>query len=322
MSFADLKGQDSAINYLKAALRNDRISHAYIFSGPDGVGKMLAALNFAKAINCADVKSGSPCDQCPSCKKIDNSSHPDVFILKAREDGGAIKIEDVRALIKDAYLRPFEAKKKVYIIDSAQEMKHEAANALLKILEEPPADSIIILLTENIKALFQTIVSRSQVVRFFPLKLKEIEAILVKEHSLKAEDARILSHLSGGKLGEALAFKDGDLLTKRAILINKISSRLKADLDFDDIPKEDIRVYLDMMLAWYSDILNLKAGGGDYMLVNIDKKDIISNEAKRLSYEKIEEIIEGLIATIKNIDQNANQKLALSVLGAKIRKAA
>jgi len=226
----------------------------------------------------------------------------------------------MRAIIKDIYLKPFEAKKKVYIIEAAQELKHEAANALLKTLEEPPTDSIIILLTENIKALFHTIVSRSQVVRFFPLKLKEAQDILLKEYSFSEDDAHILSHLSVGRLGLALKFKEDGVLTKRDLLINRISSGLKDDFDFDDISKDDVRMYLDMMLAWYRDILNLKAGAEDYMLVNVDKKDIISNKAKTLSYHYLEEIISNIISTATYIDTNANQKLAMSVLGMNIKQ--
>lgn len=320
MSFENLRGQDSAVNYLKASLKNNRVSHAYIFSGPDGVGKRLAAVNFAKAINCSGAISGSSCDQCVSCKKIETLKHPDIFTLKPGDDSASIKIEDVRALIKDVYLKPFEARKKVYIIESSEYMKHEAANALLKTLEEPPADSVIILLTENIKALFHTIVSRCQVVKFFPLKLKEVEEILIREHSLSEDNAHTLSHLSGGRLGEALKFKEDDIFTKRSLLIDKIVSPSRDDFDFDDVPKEDIKIYLDMMLAWYSDILNIKAGARDYMLVNIDKKDIISNEAAKLSFSRIEDIIGGVISAIMSIDQNANQKLVMSVLGMKIKQ--
>ncbi|MDD5174685.1 MAG: DNA polymerase III subunit delta' [Candidatus Omnitrophota bacterium] len=320
MSFKNLKGQDSAVGYLKASLLNNRVSHAYIFSGPDGVGKRLAAINFAKALNCGNVKSGEPCDQCALCKRVDSSEHPDIFLLRRGKEGDSIKIEDVRALIKDAYLKPFEACKKVYIIEGAEYMKHEAANALLKTLEEPPADSVIILLAENTKKLFHTIVSRCRVVKFFPLKLKEVEEILTGEHSLSQAQAHTLAHLSGGRLGEALKFKEEDIFTKRSLLIKKIVSGSRADFDFDDIPKEDIRIYLDMILAWYSDILNMKAGAEDYMLVNIDEKDIISNEAARLSFDHIEDIINSVISTMIYMDRNANQKLAMSVLGMKIRQ--
>jgi len=319
LSFADLKGQDSAVSFLKSAISNNRLSHAYIFSGPDGVGKRLTAINFAKALNCEKASSYEVCEMCPSCKKINESLHPDISIISPQKEGGSIKIEDVRQIIKDIYLKPFEARKKVYIIDGAQDMKHEAANALLKTLEEPPADSILILITENLKALFHTIVSRSQVVRFFPLKLKEIEGILTKEYLLDGTPAHILAHLSGGRLGEAMRFKDDDIFTKRASLMKSISSR-PLNLDFDNVRKEDFRLYLNILLSWYRDILNMKVGLEDYMLVNIDKKDIISNEARRMSFEYLEDVISNIVSTFTYLDRNVNQKLAMSVLGIKINR--
>ncbi len=199
MSFKDIKGEDSAIAFLKASLKNNRIYHAYIFCGPNGVGKRLTALNFAKALNCAasngasddacDPSTGSgsnpehsqkvdACDNCGPCKKIDSLTHLDVSILRPAKEGGSISIDEIRALIKNISFKAIEGRKKICIIDGAESMKHEAANAILKTLEEPPADSVLILITENLKALFHTIVSRSQVVRFFPLGLKEIEEIL------------------------------------------------------------------------------------------------------------------------------------------------
>lgn len=318
LSFVNLKGQDSAIAFLKSSINNNRLSHAYIFSGPEGVGKRIAAINFAKVLNCCEPSSGEPCEKCPSCKKINKSVHPDVFVMGGKDEEGAIKIDDVRKIIKDVYLKPFEAKKKVYIIDGAENMKHEAANALLKTLEEPPTDSILILITENLKALFHTVVSRCQIVKFFPLSKGEIELILTRDYSLKKEEAHILSHLSAGRLGEALAFKNEDIFAKRSLLIKSIASRAAKNLDFDNVHKEDFRLYLDILLSWYSDILKTKAGADENMLVNIDKKDIISNEAERLSFGYLEDVINNIVSTLAYFDQSVNQKLAMSVLGMKI----
>lgn len=311
MPFASLKGQDSAVSFLRASLRHDRLSHAYIFFGPNGVGKRSAALNFAKILNCASPVASEPCENCNSCKKINALVHPDLFILKPEEEGDSIKIDDIRKLIKNIYLKPFEAKKKIYIIDGAESMKHEAANALLKTLEEPPADSILILITENLKSLFHTIVSRAQTVRFFPLKLKEMEEILKNEYSLDSLKAHILSHLSGGRLGEALKFKDEDIFSKRP----------PAKVNFDDIPKDKVRLYLYILLTWFRDILNTKAGVDNSMLVNIDKEDIIAKESKKLSFEYLDDVISGIMQTLSYLDQNANQKLAMSVLNLKIERA-
>ena len=318
MSFADIKGQGSAVSFLKAALKNNRLSHAYIFCGPNGVGRMLAALNFAKVLNCKNAVSSEPCDKCPSCVKIGSSSHPDISILKPDKEGGSIKIDDIRQLIKDIYLKPFEAVKKVYIIDGAESMKHEAANALLKTLEEPPTDSVLILITEDLKALFHTIVSRSQVIRFFPLKIKEIKEILVKEHSMDEAAAHILAHLSSGRLGEALKFKDEDVFERRQSIINSALRKSLTELLFDDVPRDKIKLYLDILLTYFRDILTVKAGADCSTLVNIDKKDIIQGEAKRLSFEYLENSINNIISTFGYLDRNANAKLAMSVLALKV----
>jgi DNA polymerase-3 subunit delta' len=318
MSFAKIRGQDNALSFLKASLKNNRLSHAYIFCGPEGSGKFLAALNFAKAIMCQNALSCEPCDNCPSCKKIDAKSHPDLFVLRPEKEGGSVKIDDIRQLIKDIYLKPFEAKKKVYIIDEAQSMKHEAANALLKTLEEPPTDSMLILITDNLKSLFHTIVSRSQVVRFYPLKADVIKDILIKEHALEEYKAHVLSKLASGRLGEAVKYKDDNLFQNRSLIINKVSKRSLSELSFDELPKQDLKLCLNIMLTWFRDILSAKAGVDDSMLVNIDKKDMISSEAGKLSFKYLEDIINSIILTLGYLDQNANAKLAMNVLNLKI----
>jgi DNA polymerase-3 subunit delta' len=334
VSFADFKGQESAVSFLKSSLKNNRLSHAYIFCGPRGVGKFSTAMNFAKALTCQAAVSGKPCDpstglgshpevlegcdKCPSCKKIDNFAHPDVFVLKPQIESGAIKIDDIRRLIKDIYLKPFEAKKKVYIIDEVQNMKHEAANALLKTLEEPPTDSVLILVTDSLKSLFHTIISRSQIVRFYPLKPNEIKQILKEEHSLDENKAHVLSCLSCGRLGQALLYKDEDIFQKREMLISSVSKKSFLEFAFDNVPREKLKLYLDILLSWFRDIFNAKAGADHLLLINIDKIGLISKEAKRLSFDYLEDVINNIVSTMGYLDQNVNQKLAMSVLALKI----
>jgi DNA polymerase-3 subunit delta' len=299
--FKDIKGQADAVSFLEASLKNGRIANAYIFCGPRGVGKFLAAVNFAKAIVGTDMER-----------------HPDIFILKPEKEGANIKIDAVRELIKDIYLKPFQAQKKVCIIDEAQQMKHEAANALLKTLEEPPANSVLILVTDDLNALFSTIVSRSQVVRFYPLKSREIKDILINEHGLDGTKAHVLSRLSGGRLGEAVKYKDDDMFQRRNSIIDGVSKLPRAGLSFEDMPKDKARLYLNILLAWFGDILSAKAGADESVFVNIDKKDIIFAEARRLGFDHLEDVINSIVMTLSYLDQNANAKLALSVLDMKI----
>ena len=301
MQLKYLKGQQDAISFLENSLKKDRLSQAYIFCGPRGVGKFLAAQSFARMI-----------------VGTESETHPDIFILKPEKEGGNIKIDDIRQLIKDIYLKPFGGKKKVYIIDEAQAMKHEAANALLKTLEEPPTDSVLILITDDLKALFHTIVSRSQVVRFYPLKPDEIKDMLIKEHSLDDTKAHVLSRLAGGRPGKAIEYKDEDIFQKRNALIESVSKRSIAALNLEETPKEKLRLYLDILLIWFRDILSTKAGAPTSMIINTDKIDSISREARVLSFEHLEDIIRNILLTLSYLDQNANTKLAMSVLSLKI----
>ena len=318
MSFKNIKGQDSAVDILRGSISNERVGHAYIFLGPNGVGKRLAAVNFAKALNCIAPKENEPCDECISCKKIDGSNHPDVSFIRPEEDASSIKIDAVRGIIKDVNLKPYEGKKKVYIIERADSMKHEAANALLKTLEAPVSDSVMILLTQNLKALFPTIVSRSQVVRFFPLSVDEVRNILIRDHSIDADKALVLSHLSSGRLGEALEYRTKGIFEKRERIIDALLKRSLFDIDIEKISRDEIRIYLDIMLSWYRDILAAKTGAPADMLINTDKKESIKREAASLAMDHIYSVMDQIMLTGLYLDQNANMKLAMGVLAGRI----
>lgn len=321
MSFKDMQGQDKAISNLRHALENGRVSHGYLFLGPDGVGKKMAAMNFAKALNCKDDKIGGSCDSCVSCMKIDAGSHPDVLFLKPEKVGASIKIEKVRELIRSLSLKPYEGRNKVFIIDDADAMGHEAQNALLKTLEEPPAESILILMTSNAKGLFETIVSRLQIVKFFPLRVETVKDILVRTYKMDEVTANVLSRLSSGRLGEALKYKDEDFSNKRSRIIKGLMDKTFFDSDFDGLSREELKSYLEIMLSWYRDLLVTKARGGPgdgEGLLNIDKKDALAAGAKDMGFEQLDETIRQIILTSSFLEQNANAKLAMGVLGVNI----
>ena len=188
MSFSGIVSQERPIKILQQQIKSDRLSHAYLFTGPDAIGKRLFAKNFAKVLNCQDVKENTEfidcCDKCPSCKKIENFNHPDIGWLKPEGARGSIKIEDIRQLQDALFFKPYEAKWKFYIVLDADFMTEQASNALLKTLEEPPKGSILILTTNNIHRLLDTIVSRCQIVKFSPLKLKDRQEILIRSFDL------------------------------------------------------------------------------------------------------------------------------------------
>lgn len=320
MSFKDIVGQDSAVNFLKRAAEGDRCAHAYIFTGPTGTGKSLAAVNFAKLLNCSSGPGERPCDECSSCRKIDASNHPDVFLLKPEKEGSRLGIDRVREVIKNIGLKPYEARKKVYIIDGAAGLTQEAQNALLKTLEEPPSDSVIIFIAENPGDLFPTIESRSQVVRFYPLKTGDISQVLRKVYKLDTDRAQVLSRIANGSLASALKLNEEKFFERRSAVLKGLVDGSFFDSDFEGLTKSAVRSYLDMMLIWYRDILIMKAaaGSGKSLLVNADKSGIIEEEAGRLDFNFLDDIIKKIMLTRSFLEQNVNLKLAMSVLGANI----
>ena len=319
MPFKDIKGNDSAVTFLKNAVKSGRVSHSYIFLGPSGVGKMLAALNFAAALNCANLLDADPCGLCISCAKIKNFNHPDVSILKPEKINGSIKIDDVRRLTQEVSLKPYEGRKKVYIIDEASSMTNVVSNALLKTLEEPATDSAIILITENLSDLLKTIASRSQIVRFYPLRTSEVKKILMDEYKVEDTEAHIISVLSGGRIGDALKYKDNDLLKERAKLIDGILDKTLFDLNAE-VPKEDTKFYLETLLSWYRDLLVSKTGLGADYLINIDRAEDIAREARPLEVNYLKKSIDEIILTSSYLDQSANSKIAITALGLKLEK--
>ncbi|MBN1527051.1 MAG: DNA polymerase III subunit delta' [Candidatus Omnitrophica bacterium] len=318
MSFKGIRGQDSAISLLKRSIANGRVAHAYIFLGPSGVGKFTTALAFAQALNCAGAKAGEGCGVCAPCRKILKSNHPDVLAVRPEKDSTSIKIDQMRELIRNISLRPYEGKRKVYVIDGAEAMTPETSNALLKTLEEPPPDSVLILVAENLENLFSTVVSRSQVVRFFPLGADAVKAILMKEYGVDEEKARVLSRLSSGRLGEALRYAEGKLFDKRTRLIDSLIAKGLFDTDFDGVSRDEMRLYLDIMLTWFRDILVYKELGTAATLVNIDRKEAVSRAAANLSSDYLCDAIRRIIETLSYLDQNANQKLAVAALGMRL----
>lgn len=313
MSFKDIKAQERAVSFLKSSIERSRIANAYIFCGPEGVGKKLTALNFAKAINCSNPVGAAGCDTCPSCIKIDSLNHPDVFLATPEKAGGSVKIDDIRAVIKDVGLKPYEAKKKVYIIDEANSLTEEAENALLKTLEEPSVNAALILITENPSDLLPTIRSRCQIVKFFAIDSAVVKDILMKGHGLDEVMAHILANISCGSMGQALHLKEKDFFKKREGVIKALSSNTFSDLDLDKASKVDLKSVLDIMLTWYRDILVTKTG--DRNVVNIDKADLISRNSEKMSFDRLDDVIKKIISTQTYLEQNANPKLAMAALG-------
>jgi len=205
----DIFGQIEAVSKLKRFISSGNLGHAYLFAGPQGVGKYTTAKVFASAVNCAN----GGCGKCLCCDKIAREIHPDVF--QVAPEGNFITIEQIREIKREANLKPFEANFKVYIIDEVEKMTMEAANALLKILEEPPSGVIFILITSNLEGVISTIVSRCYQVYFRPIATNLMVSEIMRRYETDENKAKLVAKISGGIFGNAIEMVDSQRRVKR-----------------------------------------------------------------------------------------------------------
>ncbi len=318
MSFDSIKGQAQAINILKAYLECSKLEGGYLFSGPRGVGKKLVAKTLAKALNCLNESLDS-CDECASCKKIDNNQHPDMHFIEQQDS--EIKIEFIRDLQREASLRPYEAKRKVFIIDNAHNLTADASNALLKILEEPTKSSLIILVSDKPSLLFKTIISRCKVLKFLPLQRAKLKQILKNDYGLDDGRAHFLAYFSEGRFGRALELKDSDIIREKNICIDKFALSSKPHMgNLDMQSKDEIRGCLNILATWFRDIYLVKAGAPHSELINFDRKDELLKAMSRFTYSDLNEIFDYISDSINYLSQNINNRLILHNLGIQLWK--
>ncbi|MCX5900126.1 MAG: DNA polymerase III subunit delta', partial [Proteobacteria bacterium] len=175
MPFDEIRGHGRQVRILQAMLRSGHLPHAFLFTGIEGIGKRMVATGFVKALNCLTL-SDDFCGQCLQCRKIDKQIHPDVQVVEPEKN--VLKIEQVRALQQDIVFKPLEGKKKAVIIDQAEKMNAQAANCLLKTLEEPPEDTVLVLIAHAVSDMLPTVLSRCQQIHFSPLSDEDISAVL------------------------------------------------------------------------------------------------------------------------------------------------
>ncbi len=334
MSFNDIVGQEIPIRLLQNSLKHRRVSHAYLFIGPRGVGKKLTAINLAKALNCEE-SAKVPCDRCVSCKKIDASIHPDVKCIYPTGPSLSITIDNIRELRTQISFKTYEGKKKVYIIAEAENMGLQAANCLLKTLEEPPDNSILILTSTDSHLLLQTIVSRCQTVPFSRIELRRIENFLIEHHRVNKSLARFIANLSQGSLGEALKLKDDTQIplikTKLMDVLNRLRNEDVLGLvgEFNkeifanghDEKRMDVAEYrnklhigLDMLTTCLRDIAILKQAREQVPLINLDIREDLKQLENQFSLSQIDGFLNTITDMKMYVKNNVNPQLILERL--------
>lgn len=268
--FTGVVGHDKAKGLFARALRAGRIPHAYLFRGPDGVGKRRFAQGVAMAINCRSREGEAACGRCPSCRKYLSGNHPDLVLISPIK--GTIRIEQIRALSKELGYPPFEAAMRVVIIEGIETMRREAANSLLKTLEEPPPDNLLILTADSSREILPTLLSRCQVLPFGPLRREQAVQVLVTQ-GMPVETATLLAGFAEGSPGRALALDKGEMVEVYLQVVELLDDpQLHPDRDVWRILvlaermaalKEHLPVFLGLLRLWLGEGLR-RAVGGDF----------------------------------------------------------
>jgi DNA polymerase III subunit delta' len=317
MAFADFAIPEWIQRALRKAVSDRTLPHAYLFVGPDGVGKRATALTLAKALNCP-AQHGDACGQCAVCLRIDRGLHPDIHLVEPQ--GQAIKIDQIRQLQDLLALQAYEGRMKVAILDDAGKLTIEAANSLLKILEEPPASTLFVLVCQNVGGLPATVVSRSQVLRFGVLPHDQIVALL-RQHRRSQADAEQAASFSGGKPGKALVLELSAALEMRAHALHILAQAQASDTAtlFGSAEqwakrKGDHDFLFEMLLSLARELAVTRVGGDDRMLMHADLKSALSPLATSVPLATVCEVFDIIHTAQQAIVHNANPQLAFEVM--------
>jgi len=329
MLFKDIKGQDKPIQILREYIKSSHLGGSYLFVGEEGIGKKLVAKTLAKALNCGGQALDS-CDSCVSCLKIEKDQHPDIHIIDSSaspfvdlesgqrtgaQESNSIKIDYIRQLQKDINLKSYEGNSKVFIIDNAHNLTAEAANALLKILEEPPPGSLIILISAKPALLFKTIISRCKIMKFYPLQRTKLEEILKKDFHLDNNLAHYLAYSCEGRIGRALKLKDIDILREKNRIIDTFTLVRSSGLDKLSIEnRNNVRTHLNILAGWFRDMYLIKIGAPYSELINLDRREELLRLMHRYAFTDLYEIFNSLSNALLYLERNVNIKLLLSNL--------
>jgi DNA polymerase-3 subunit delta' len=352
----DIVGHERAVDLLQRAIAHRRIGHAYLISGPLGVGKRTLAVRLAQALNCERLGPGAhphagtlragegafppspsqwggagggassapPCGTCRRCRLIASGAHTEVRVVGVQPPSRVIRVADVESIQADAALRAADVYRKVYVLEQAELLHPDAANRLLKTIEEPPPSVVMILTTVDPEATLETIVSRCQHLRLRPLQREPLARHLVEWMGLAPERAEFIAALAEGCVGRARTLADDDrVLDRRERLLDELAGLLDADRvarlqyartlgDRWSKDQDGVREVLGIWLRWWRDVLLLQ-GGLDSRIVNLDRRADLTRLAQALSSGEASAAVSSARDVLQMLDQNVNARLALDV---------
>jgi len=318
----NILGHEWAVDLLGEHIARGQARHAYLITGPRGVGRRTLALKMAQALNCTQPPApGEPCGACRNCKQIDQMQHPDLAVLQAEQEGGILKVDQVRELQRSLALHPYEARYRVALLLRFEEAHVSAMNALLKTLEEPAPQVVLLLTAESAERLLPTIVSRCEVLRLRPLPLERTSQGLQSHWGLAAEEARLLAHISSGRPGFALRLhQEPERLAQRQAWLNDQTRLLAAGrverFAYVEPLSKDREALRDIMLVWLSywrDVI-LKASGAAAPITNLDHQEEIEQLAVRVGQQVAHQSAAAIERSLERLERNINARLLAEVL--------
>ncbi len=322
----DLVGHEHSIDILRRTLAAQQVRHAYLFAGPQRIGKSLLARRFAQTLLCTGGPDPSltpqdPCNACLSCRKVRHSNHPDIHIITRPPDKQFILIEQVRALQSDAARRKLEGRRNIFIIEDAQDMNAQAANCLLKTLEEPEPDVVLLLTVPDAGLLLPTILSRVQQIPLQLLTANQIKNALLQDGDVEPAEADLLAALAAGRMGWAVqAVEDEEMLAERRTQLESLAKLLTASTvqRFDFVQRlgtdsEKVQALLELWSLWWRDMV-LAANNCLDLTVNVDMRNLLQTQATSIGSQASQRMVRAILRAQEAIAQNVNVRVALEVL--------
>ncbi len=327
MSWDRIPHQPRVVEILRRTLKNGRGSHAYLFSGPTGAGKLRAAIVLAQALNCLESPD-DPCGLCLACTKIarsedpENVLHPDLVHLRAEKEGGPIRVAQIRAFIGSFAHAPLEARHRVVLIHEADRLNLDSQNTLLKTLEEPAEGlrTVFVLLTSRPHQLLDTIHSRVRVVPFDPVSLEIIERHLVEEKGIDPAKARIAAALSSGGIARAVELAQGPWIEGRDAWLEAWVKGSRGAVEAFEAEVRDARGKvetswrIDLLQSWYRDVFLLALGADERLVINRDLIGRLREEAQRIGAARAAQKVEELQSLRETLEFNVRGDLGLENL--------
>jgi len=330
----NLLGHNWAVDMLRRHIAADETRHAYLIAGAPGLGRRTLALAFASALNCTNPPApGDFCGECRECRQTHSMASPDLSVVSAENEGGTLKVEQVREVKRLLSLKPYQSKYRVAIFLRFQEANDNASNALLKTLEEAPAHAILMLTADSPEALLPTIVSRCEVLRLRPVGIGEVQRELeiggrvggglapYRDQRLETDQARLIAHLSGGRPGTAFRLAaEKSLLDFRAQKLDDLqkllsSTRVDKFSYAEKLSKEkgDMRQTLMVWLSFWRDVF-LRAAKADSPLTNVDRVEQVESLAAKLSLPVARQRVSEAEKAISRLERNVNARILAEVL--------